>query len=136
MTKISETTNVEDKFDEFRAFLAGCRSRREMSLGRAKWDSWAINRAANGDSRFRVGGELAKKMGDMWDARKKQLMSIDSLFSAESALRKAAMDYAMGPTPDTEKSLRTAANRFSAVFNFFDGQPAEEDPAPPREIVP
>lgn len=136
MSKINEAQDVEHKFDEFRAFLASCRSRREMSLGRAKWDSWAINRAANGDARFRVGGELAKKMGELWDARKKQLLSVDSLFSAEAALRGAAMGYTMGPSSDTEKSLRAAAKRFADVFNFFDGQPAEDPPAVPAEVAP
>lgn len=136
MSKNSDETNVDAKLDEFKAWLDTCRSRREMLLGRAKWDSWVIDRAAKGDARCRIGGEVAKKFGALWDERKKQLLSIESLFKAEAALRSAAMTYAMGATPDTENALRIAANRFSAVFNFFDGQPADENLPAPSELTP
>lgn len=131
MSKISETQDVDGKLEGFKAWLETCRSRREMLLGRAKWDNWVIDRTAKGDARYKIGGEIAKKFGELWDARKKQLLSVESLFKAESTLRSAAMAYAMGATPDSENALRLAANRFSAVFNFFDGQTADENlPAP------
>jgi len=93
--------------------------------------------AYGGDKRFARDGEITQLITTLWKNRKAQLMSVDSLFNAESNLRRAAMNYTMGPTPETEEALRKAAARFGAVSDFFDGRRADDvEPTPGSEGAP
>lgn len=61
---------VEAKIAEFRAWVADCKSHRDLAAGFPAWRAWTVEMAKGGDTRFEKKGELTAVMQDLYGKRK------------------------------------------------------------------
>jgi hypothetical protein len=64
---------VAAKLEEYKAFLAGCKTQREMQSGFPQWRVWTVDMSKAGDARFLKDGELTKLITKLWGERKAEL---------------------------------------------------------------
>jgi hypothetical protein len=64
---------VAAKLEEYKAFLAGCKTQGEMQKGFPQWRVWTVEMSKAGDARFHKDGELTKLITKLWGERKSEL---------------------------------------------------------------
>lgn len=64
---------VAAKLEEYKAFLAGCKTQREMQSGFPQWRVWTVDMSKAGDARFHKDGEMTKLITKLWGERKAEL---------------------------------------------------------------
>jgi len=64
---------VAAKLEEYKAFLASCKTQREMQSGFPQWRVWTVDMSKAGDTRFLKDGEMTKLITKLWGERKAEL---------------------------------------------------------------
>jgi hypothetical protein len=64
--------DVSEKMDEFRSWVAGCKTKRELQDGMRPWQEFVRIHASEpiNDVRFNKGGKLAAEMSNLYATRK------------------------------------------------------------------